>query len=201
MMEMKNVTTAQPKNKRLNQSDRETLYALARKKVKETQDRTALDGTYDAAAAAISAQMKAMYPPADMAVLNRYEQASRDACIFYSTGGSNYERFQFRDDDDRTPLRPNDRGCNWRTPFLLEDENSAILTAYRNAEAEINAEIKRRENAFKALIWGAKSFNEVVSVWPGAEALRENIVGTGTALAVLSAEVVDRIRSDLALAA
>ena len=68
-------------------------------------------------------------------------------------------------------------------------------------EGEQKAAIKLRENDFKALIWGAKSFNEVASVWPGAETLRETIVGTGTALAVLSSEVIDRLRTDQALAA
>ena len=192
---------AQPKNKRLSQTDRETLFKLARKKVIETQDVSALDAAYDAAANVIQKQMEAKYPPADMATLNRYDQASRDSCIYYSTGGSNYERFEFREGDARIPLRPNNRGCNYRTPFLLEGEGEAALKAYNRAEDDHKAAIKQRENDFKALIWGAKSFNDVASVWPGAESLRETVVGTGTALAVLSSEVIDRLRTDRALAA
>lgn len=193
--------TAHTKNKRLSQTDRETLFKLARKKVVETQDDAALKVAYDAAADVISAQMKAKYPPADMEVLRRYDQATRDNCIYYSTGGFNYEQFRFREDDDRIPLRPKERGCNMRTPFLLEGENEKVLANFRRVEAENKAAIKQRENDFKALIWGAKTFNEVASVWPGAETLRETIVGTGTALAVLSSEVIDRLRTDQALAA
>jgi hypothetical protein len=52
---------------------------------------------------------------------------------------------------------------------------------------------------FKSLIWGTPSFNALAEVWPAVEAMRERIVGSNTALAVLSAEVVDRIKADPAL--
>ncbi|MET0364880.1 MAG: hypothetical protein ABW169_09505 [Sphingobium sp.] len=189
------------KNKRLNQSDRETLYAFAKKKVAETHDNSAFDAAYENAADVICGTMQDMYPPKDMKVLERYEQARRDACIYYSTGGSNYEQFCFRKDDERIPLRPSDRGCNWRTPFLLEGQAADALAIFRKAEAEAKETLKRRENDFRALIYGAKTFNEVANVWPGAEALRSTIAGEATALSVLSSDVIDRLKADDALLA
>jgi len=188
-------------NKRLSEGSRNDLYRLAVKRVAETQDSAALDDAYDKAATVIQKAMLALYPAKDMAVLQRYQTATADKCIYFSTGGGDYQQFCFRDADKRIPLRPRDRGCNSRTPILLEGENEAALKAYNVAAEDHKSNLKSRGDDFKALIFGAKTFNEVASVWPGAEALREAICGQQTALSVLSSDVIDRLRADQALAA
>jgi hypothetical protein len=186
------------KNKRLSQGNRDDLYRLARKQVKATADAAALDNAYEHAAQAVHAAVVAEYPQKDMAVLVRYDAASKDACIYVSSGHYNYDRFCFRDDDKRIPLRPGSN-CN-RAAFLLKGEALAAYDAYKDAEKAHEAECARRLSDFKALIYGAKTFNEVASIWPAAEAMRESIVGTGTSLTVLSNDVVSRIQSDPAAA-
>lgn len=189
------------KNKRLSQGDRNDLYNLAKRKVVETQDTTELDAAYDVAAGTIQKLMLQLYPAKDMEVLARYKAATVDRCIYYSTGGMDYQQFDFRVDDARAPLRPRERGCNSRTPFMVEGADEAAMKAYFAAKKSHKEKIEARNSDFAALINGAKSFNEVAGVWPGAEALRSTIVGHETALAVLSSEVIDRIRADNALAA
>lgn len=195
-------TDPRPKNKRLSNQDRDALVLFAKKQIEATEDRTSLDNAYDFAADAISAAVKKDNPPADMKVLAKYGLADPDACIDISTGGFNYDQFNFAAGDKRIPMRPKTRrGCGYggRSPILLEGESEKSFDAYTAAKKAREGAVKARTDDFKALIYGTPSFNALVEVWPAAEAMREKIVGTSTALAVLSTEVVDRIKADPAL--
>lgn len=190
------------KNKRLSDRDRSALYAFAKRQVEATEDRAAIDAAYERAAEVISAAVKKLNPPADMKVLAKYKLASPDACIPVSTGGSNFDQFQFRGDDKRIPLRPESpRGCRFagRSPILIEGEAQESFDAFQAASKAREEAVRARLSDFNALIYNTPSFNALVEVWPGAEAMREQIVGSSTALATLSAEVVDRIKADPAL--
>ncbi|OXE37460.1 MAG: hypothetical protein CGW95_01545 [Phenylobacterium zucineum] len=183
----------------MNAGHRDALKALADKLIAQTADRAELDTTYAKAAKAVSDHMKRRYPPADMAVLEKYGQAHVDRCVYVSTGGSNYQRFEFRADDALAALRPGSRNsCNHRTPLLLTDDEDTALTAYNKASRAREAEIKQRRDDFYTLINSALTYEELVAVWPAADALREQILGTSRAIAVMSAEVVARIRADAA---
>lgn len=181
----------------LNKAHREALLNLANKLVHETQDKAALDAAYDACADMVSKLVQAKFPPADMEVLKRYEQAYPDACVYISAGWGGYERFNFRDGDERIPMRPGDRyGCNSRNPYLLTDEQTAIYDAFKLADKEHGIAIKTRYADYRALIESARTFEELVEVWPAAEQLRERICGQSRAIAVMSEEVVARIKAD-----
>jgi hypothetical protein len=195
-------TEARPlKNKRLSDSNRNSLYNLARKRIVETQDSTELDNAYEFAADAVHNALVEKYPQKDMKVLARYDAASPDGCVYVSCGGYyEYDQFCFRSDDKRIPLRPSGRGCNSRNAFMLEGEAADAFRAYKKANEARDEAIKQRFADFKALIYAAKTFNEVTEVWPEAEQLREAIVGTSSALVVLSNDVVERIKADPAYA-
>lgn len=191
-----------PKNKRLSDRDRLALYTFARDQIEATEDRTALDAAYERAADVISAAVRKDNPPADMKVLAKYGLASPDGCVPISTGGSNFEQFEFRADDKRIPMRPQARrGCGYgqRAPILLEGETEKAVDAYFAAGKSRKDAVDARYKDFKALIYGTPSFNALAEVWPAVEAMREKIVGTGTALAVLSNDVIQRIKADPAL--
>lgn len=189
-----------PKNKRLNDRDRTALYNFARRQIEATEDRSELDNAYEHAADAIHAAAVAKWPQKDMKVLERYDSAAPDPCIFISAGGSNYERFTFRPDDKRIALRPNRNGCN-RIPLLLTGSAEAAFDAFKAASKARDEAVKKRLSDFSSLIFGTPSFNGLVEVWPAAETMREQIVGTATALSVLSSEVIDRLKADPALVA
>lgn len=181
----------------LNKGHREALESLAHKLVIETQDRAALDAAYEACANMVKGLVEAKFPPADMAVLKKYDQAYPDGCIYISAGWGGYERFNFRDGDERVPMRPGDRyGCNSRNPYLLNDEQTALYDAFKFADREHSDAIKTRYADYRALIQSARTFEELVEVWPAAEQLRERICGQSRAIAVMSEEVVARIKAD-----
>jgi hypothetical protein len=187
-------------NKRLNAGHRDALKSLANKLIVSTADRGALDKAYAEAAKAVNALMVKLYPPADMAVLRKYGQATPDQCVFLSTGGSNYERFEFRADDPLIPVRPgSSRSCNHRTPHLLDEAQERAVKAHTDAKKAYEKDIAQRRKDFDTLIDSALTFEELVAVWPSADQLRERILGTSRAIAVMSAEVVERIRADAAL--
>jgi hypothetical protein len=191
------------KNKRLTERDRIALFAFAKKQIEATEDRAAMDSAYEYAAEAVSEAVKKDNPPSDMKVLIKYDLAHLDRCINISTGGMDFDQFHFRDDDKRTPMRPySRRGCGYgqRSPILLEGDAADRFRAYLAATKVYEASIKARGNDFKSLILGTTTFNALAEVWPAVEAMREKVVGTSTALAALSAEVVNRIKADPALA-
>jgi hypothetical protein len=192
------MTAAVPlKNKRLSERDRDALYSFARKCIAETQDASAVDAAYDVAAQAVHDALVEKYPQKDMRVLERYDAATADSCVYVSRGHYDYDQFCFRDDDKRIPLRPGrSGGCNSRNAFMLEGERADAYAAYTKAKEAHESAIRQRFNDYKALIYAAKTFNEVSEVWPQAEQLREAIVGTSSALVVLSNDIVARIKSD-----
>lgn len=197
------MATAVPakKNKRLSENDRTALYNLARKRIVETQDTSELDAAYDAAATAVHDALVEKYPQKDMKVLARYDAAAADACVYVSRGYYDYDQFCFREGDKRIPLRPGrGGGCNSRNAFMLEGERADLYATYTKAKEAHDAAIKDRYADFRALIFASKTFNEIAEVWPEAEQLREAIVGTSSALVVLSNDVVARIKSDPAYA-
>lgn len=188
------------RNKRLSQGDRDTIVRFAKKQIESTQDATELDAAYDRVADAIHGAVIAKWPQKDMQVLARYDAASKDSCIYISTGGYNYDRFEFRSGDKRIVLRPNRSGCH-RIPIMLEGDADEAYKAFKSAQEQYDEAKKKRLNDFCALIASVNSFNALAEVWPAVETLREAIVGTGAALAVFSSEVMDRIKSDAAFQA
>lgn len=184
------------KNKRLSQYDRTRLLELAKKRVTESADADARDAAYHAAAEAIRAEVEKQFPPKDMKVLARYDAASPDKCIYVSRGYGDRDRFCFRE-GDKIPMRPSNGGCGYRT-FLLEGPAIEALDAYKDAEKAFEDGITQRFSDYKALICTVNTFNEVASVWPEAEELREAVVGSATALVVLNNDIVKRIQSDAA---
>jgi hypothetical protein len=190
------------KNKRLAERDRSVLLNFAHNQIQATEDRAALDAAYERAADAISALVRKDNPPADMKVLAKYNLATPDSCIDISAGGYNYDQFEFRDEDKRIAMRPySRRGCGGgrRPPILLEGEAEQAFAEYRAAKKALEGARKVRINDFRALIYGTPSFNALAEAWPAAETWRDKIVGTGTALAVLSSEVVERLKADPAM--
>ena len=187
------------KNKRLSDSNRATLLRFAYKQIDATQDRAELDATYEAAASAVAAAVERAFPAKDMKVLAKYAMASPDRCIYVSAGGNgDYDRFEFREDDKRIPVRPS-QYCR-RQPVMLEGAEADAFTAFKAAETARKEALRRRGDDFKALIYNTASFNALAEAWPAVEEMREAIVGSGSALSVLSNDVMDRIKADPALA-
>lgn len=186
-------------NKRLSGSDRSIILNFANKQIKATADTEAVDIAYEAAADAIHKVVVARWPQKDMRVLQRYDVADEDACVYVSTGGYNYERFTYRDGDKRIAIRPN-RNCS-RQPIMLEGSDETAFDAYCAATKAADAANNQRLADFRALINGTLTFNALVEVWPALEALRTTICGNRSAVQILSADVVSRVQNDAAFSA
>lgn len=185
--------------KKLNQDNRAWLYNKARERILETQDKKLLDSTYKAAANVVASLVVKKFPQADMAVLERYKVARHDRCVYISTGGGDYQRFEFRENDKNIPLSPGE-GCNRRTPYLLDDKQALILKAYFGAQKDHDKAIEVRTHDFRNMIYTVKTFEALATLWPGAEAYRDVICGPREqALSVMSSEVLARITADPAL--
>lgn len=193
--------TTGPKNKRLSDSNRDTLKRFAKRQIEATQDRAALNDAYDGAADAVHAEVVKRWPQKDMVVLARYNAAAADPCV-YIAGSSDwdYQQFTFREDDKRITIRPNRSGCS-RTPIQLEGDAAKAYAEYARLTNEDGEQVRIRLRDFCALIDNTTNFNALADVWPAVEAMRSEIVGNSASLSVLSEEVVDRLRADPALAA
>lgn len=179
----------------LNKHDRQNLLTFASRKVDETHDTVARDAAYSACADMVSKLMTDKFPPADMAILDKYGVAEMDRCIFLSAGYGGYDRFTFNPSDPRIPVRPRTH-CNRGTPFLLNDEQSAIYEAYKTADKAAADERTKRHSDFKVLIETARTFDELAAIWPAVESLRERICGESRAVSLMNEDVIARIKSD-----
>lgn len=184
---------------KLNMKHRSRLRALAANLVEQTTDKSARDEAHARAAKHISEQVAAMYPAGDMAVLLKYGLARTDRCIYVTRGGADFDLFTFEVDDPLIPVRPGGRyNCNQRTPIMLNDAAIASLDDFDREKKAIEEGVLNRRRAFYVLIDNAKTFEEVVDVWPAAEQLRSSICGAGTAISLMSDDVIAQIRADAA---
>ena len=190
------IRTPAKRNKRLSQGDRKHLISCAKKVVEASEDSGALDGAYSAAASAVRAAVETQFPPKDMKVLAKYDASRVDSCIYVSRGYGDRDQFCFRA-DDAGPMRPSNGNCRSCT-FMLEGTALEAFDAFKDAEKKRDANIKQRLSDYRALIGSVSSFNDVAAVWPEAEALREVIVGSGSALVVLNNDVIERIKRETA---
>lgn len=187
------------KNKRLSQNDRDVLYRFAKKQIAATQDSAELDAAYEAAADAIHAAVVEKFPPKEMAVLVKYEAARPDACVYVTSPDNifNYDRFSFRAGDKRITARPrqNCRGM----PIALEGERAAAYANFKAVSDAYDKQVTQRLGDFRSIIFGSGTFNALADIWPAAEALRGEIVGSSAALSTMSEEVIARLKADPAL--
>lgn len=181
----------------LNKSHREVLERHASQLVNQTEDRTALDAAYEAAAAMVAGLVEKRYPKADMDVLKKYDLGRTDSCIYVSPGYGGYERFDFNVTDTRIPRVP-ERWCNTRQPHLMDEAEAAIFDAWKSARDAYRRSVDKRMSDFKALISVSRTFEDVEEVWPAAGALREKICGKNTAIATINDEVIARLKADAA---
>lgn len=187
-------TAAPLKNKRLSNFDRDRLKSFAKRQIEATQDRAALNDAYERAADAVRDAVEARWPQKDMKVLAKYGSAAPDSCVYVSVGNGDYDRFCFRADDKRIPLRPN-HSCN-RQPVLVEGAAAEHLSNHAALVEADRQQVSTRFSDFKALIDNTPNFNSLATTWPAVEALRGEIVGHSASLSVLSNEVVDRLKAD-----
>lgn len=186
------------RNKALNQTDRDRLLTFANSNIACPAEQAVFDAAYLKARAIVLVVVRDKYPPKDMKVLDKYKVARHDTCIRYGARYDSDSAFHFKDDDKDVPLVPGISDCSGRT-YEWTAEHRSVLDEYQLAREALKKARKEKFDAYKRLVTGSRTFNDVVAVWPAAEALRDRIVpetNQQRALAVLSAEAIAMIRAD-----
>lgn len=183
---------------RMNDQYRQFLYDLAKTTVVCATEGKADKSAYDKAAPLVRKLVEDRYPPKDMKLLLKYEQARQDSCIRLQLTAGGVVEFKFRDDDKNHPLTPGQRhyGCGNRMYAADEAASTAINASILAADAYKKAMSKKLDD-YKALIWTSATLDQIEAVWPPASALRDRV---GRSLpVVLSDEVIARIKADVSL--
>ncbi len=179
---------------RLTTNMRSRLNALARELVSAPAEEAVLTNAYQAAATLVRQTVEAALPPADMKVLKKYDVAQVDDCIRLNEwdGG---DVLLFRFDGGTGPLVARSGGCRHRM-FNIDLATGQAVRAWCDAVEARDAMMAQKLDDYAALIAMARHYEDVLEVWPEAERLRTQF-GAG-ALSVFSADVVARIRADVA---
>ena len=174
-------------------ADRRALVRFANENIQTPKETRKAETTYKKAAQMVAADVVKRFPPDDMAVLERYQVARRDECIQGGSPSGQFVRFEFRDGDESAPVVPK-RYCSTRSiPFRATTCDA--ISRYELAKEALDEARATILTDYKALINNSRYFEDVVEVWPGAEALRDQICAQSTALSVLSEDAVERIKA------
>jgi hypothetical protein len=184
--------------KRLNQYHRRTLITFAEENVKCEEEHMAMIASYNAACIAVRSVVEAKYPPSDMKLLDKYSVARNDQCIKgarVDNGSSDVViGFEFITEEE-APLVPCTGSCKSRV-YPYDADTAELVLEYARNKLIFEKAVETKKQAYRALIWDSRYFEDILEVWPAAEALRERIGAPETALTRLSPELADFIRTD-----
>lgn len=183
---------------RLNQTHREALRRFAREHVACVPEQKARDTTYRKASTGVRRDVEKQFPTTDMEILARYKVAKPDTCIRGGSPSGQFTAFTFDSKED-APFVP-DRCCSSRSISFAQSTVTAI-EAFEVADAALKKAREAKLAAYEALITSARTFEEVVEIWPAAAALADRIGAPSTAIVALSEDVAALIRNDNAGAA
>jgi len=139
------------------------------------------------------------YPVSDMLVLVKYGKATTDNCIrlkltrsveavakTYNRGGD-YHIYNFT--GRVGPIAP---GCQ---TYLLSDAQTGVYERWVLAFNAVEMNVQYRYADYAKLINASRYYEDVLDIWPEAEALRVDF-GRAAVAVVLTGDVISRIRAD-----
>jgi len=177
---------------RLNKSHRMALRGHARDSISLPEQEAECAAAYEAAAALVKSCVEAKFPPKDMKMLKKYNVARHDECIRGAClDTARVVMFRFT---EKAPMVPDDY-CSSRS-IAFDAETLAAVDAHEKSADALKAAKRSKLDDYVALIEASRTFEDVVEIWPGAEALREQITSRSTALVSLTPEVIARIKAD-----
>lgn len=177
---------------RLNSHARDTLRALARDLVSCPAEQLLADKAHSEAATSVRKMIETRYPPKDMAVLKRYDQANADLCIRMELTPGGYHVWRFRP-TEKAPLQP---GPRCQTHIADEAVTEAVQRDIK-AEEAFRTAIEKKLKDYNSLISAANTFEAVCEVWPEAERARGQC-GASAVVVAVTPDVVERIKADIA---
>ncbi len=184
---------------RLNNRIREELYAYAVSLIKFPEFDKAAEDADALAEKLVRAVMANRYPAEDLAVLKKYECLEEvDRVHFVSPSGME-RHYTFPIGAENLPAVVNSGRYYIRPAIMCSDE---VMAAIENVDHTLNQRKQHRrqlEADYRHLIEAARTFEELLEVWPEASVMREKIDTRvqKNALTTISTEALDRIREDI----
>lgn len=176
---------------RLNSNHRSLLIALMERVVDCPVEQKAEQTTYDKALPVARKLVEAAFPPSDMAVFRKYEQARQDRCVRFQVPDGSVMQFEFRADD--APWIPSRGNCSSRL-YIADEKQGAALEKWKDAAQNFKKALEQKKTDYRNFINSSATFEQVIAVWPEAEQvasqIRENLP------AAINPEVLARITAD-----
>lgn len=178
---------------RLNETYRNLLRAFAEDNL-VIPEKEKMDKAWRKASELTQACVEKQYPPADMALLKKYGVATDDTCFQGADPDGLFLRIEV---DKETPeiLVPYNGGCHSRT-IKFDAKTRDAVGAYEKAIVAYNEARNKKLTMYRSLIRASYYFEDVVEVWPAAEALRDKICQSSKALVALNPDIISFIKSD-----
>ena len=175
--------------RRMLQWMRDRLENHAEKVVIPAVERKALDAAYKRAAPLVVAVVAKKYPPADMKVLQKYNAGAQHDTTKLQFPNGVVTQFEF--DKDAGPYTA--RASYDDRIFLADAATAAAVEKWEAARDAYKIERKRRMDAYKALIAGAATIEDIIAVWPEVS----GVLPAGSPPIPLGPEQIALVKADL----
>lgn len=176
---------------RLTNYMRSQLNQLARELVTAPIEEAELTDAYQAASTLVRLTVEEALPPADMLVLKKYGCARVDDCIRLNLPAGGVVRFVFANETGPLVVYT---VCG--RVFNADNATAKVVNRWLAAVTAHEQAVGTKLMDYAALISASRYYEDVLNVWPEAERLRTKF-GAG-ALSIFSADVVTRIKQDVA---
>lgn len=152
--------------RRLLEWMRRRLYLHVEEAVDPPAERKAMDAAYRKAAPMVTRLVHKKFKPADMLVLEKYGVANAETEIKLTLPDARVVQFKLREDD---AVKTADRYGS--KMYLADHALMEAFDAHAKTVDAYEAETKRRQEAYRALIRSAAYVEDIVEVWKEAAAL------------------------------
>ena len=183
---------------RLNKKTRGLLVTHAVNTIKPEKEIVAEEKAYQAMLDELTIQYCHTYPPEDLKVLNKHECLKERRCVLF------YVTHKDRNTESRSvDLRDGDgfklvRRSTFRDSEVCTVTNRSklvkLVKAWEKAEEALNDAKQAIRRDMVALINTSRTFEDVITVWEGAEELRDQVCAKNYALSTLDTGTIQRIK-------
>ena len=147
---------------------------------------------YNNAAPLVREAVEKKYPQKDMKICAKYEAASVDDCIKLQLTAGGVQEFRFIEKTGPLVVKKTYSG----QVYLADDPTTTAVLDWVEAHETHDKQLRALRNDYHALIQSAKTLEEVLEIWP--EVAGVELYARSNALTILSADVIARIRADVA---
>lgn len=157
---------------RLLESHRQALRDLSRRVVDCPTETKAEEAAYQKFSPVARKIIEKQFPAADMAVFAKYEMTRQDRCVRFQQTSMGVEQFEFRAGEEVTI--PRNGGCSSRI-YMADERATELLQKWVSAKDAKEKALEAKLNQYSAFIESARTFEQVLEIWPEAIELEPRI--------------------------